>query len=82
MQASVKKRDVVLGEVVRNQQKLEKLQKRERTGQVVVVYHVPVVASKHVLLKKFRPIIIGCVLRTYLQQRTQTCVFDNAACYR
>jgi len=36
IQASVKKRDVVLGEVVRNQQKLEKLQKLERTGQNIV----------------------------------------------
>ena len=55
MQASVKKRDVVLGEVVRNQQKLEKLQKLERTGQVIVVHNVPIVASRHVLLKKIDP---------------------------
>ena len=31
---------------------------------VVVVYHVTIVAIRHGLLKKFWPIVIGCVLRT------------------
>ena len=31
---------------------------------VVVVYHVTIVAIKHGLLKKFCPMVIGCVLRT------------------
>ena len=48
LQASVKKRDVVLGEVLRNQQKLEKLQKLERTGQVLVVdYNVTILALNY-----------------------------------
>ena len=31
---------------------------------LVVVYHVTIVAIKHGLLKKFWPMVIGCVLRT------------------
>ena len=31
---------------------------------VVAVYHVTVVAIGHGLMKKFWPIVIGCVLRT------------------
>ena len=31
---------------------------------VVVVYHVTIVAIGHGLLKKFWPMVIGCVLRT------------------
>ena len=31
---------------------------------VVVVYHVTIVAVGHGLLKKFWPLVIGCVLRT------------------
>ena len=31
---------------------------------VVVVYHVPIVTIGHGLLKKFWPLILGCVLRT------------------
>ena len=31
---------------------------------VVVVYHVTIVAIGHRLLKKFWPLVIGCVLRT------------------
>jgi len=33
---------------------------------VVVVYHVTIVAIGHGLLKKFWPMVIGCVLRTAL----------------
>ena len=32
----------------------------------VVVYHVNIVAIGHGLLKKFWPLVIGCVLRTAL----------------
>ena len=31
---------------------------------VVVVYHVTIVAIGHGLLKKFWPLVLGCVLRT------------------
>ena len=31
---------------------------------VIVVYHVTIVAIGHGLLKKFWPMVIGCVLRT------------------
>ena len=31
---------------------------------VVVVYHVTIVAIGHELLKKFWPMVIGCLLRT------------------
>ena len=31
---------------------------------VIVVYHVTIVAIGHGLLKKFGPLVIGCVLRT------------------
>ena len=31
---------------------------------VVVVYHVTIVAIGHGLLKKFWPMVIGCLLRT------------------
>ena len=31
---------------------------------VVVVYHVSIVAIGHGLLKKFGPLVLGCVLRT------------------
>ena len=31
---------------------------------VIVVYHVTIVAIGHGLLKKFWPLVIGCVLRT------------------
>ena len=31
---------------------------------VVVVYHVTIAAIGHWLLKKFLPLVIGCVLRT------------------
>ena len=43
---------------------------QDRTGTelyhqyVVVVYHVTIVAIGHGLLKKFWPMVIGCVLRT------------------
>ena len=31
---------------------------------LVVVYHVTIVAIGHGLVKKFQPLVIGCVLRT------------------
>ena len=37
----------------------------DETGlNVVVVYHVTIVAIGHGLLKKFWPLVLGCVLRT------------------
>ena len=36
---------------------------------VVVVYHVTIVAIGHGLLKKFWPLVIGCVLRTAVIER-------------
>ena len=36
----------------------------EQERLVVVVYHVTIVAIGHGFLKKFWPIVIGCVLRT------------------
>ena len=35
-----------------------------RLAGVVVVYHVTIVAIGHGLLKKFLPLLLGCVLRT------------------
>ena len=35
-----------------------------RSIYVVVVYHVTIVAIGHGLLKKFWPLVLGCVLRT------------------
>ena len=40
------------------------LPKRPRYCVVVVVYHVTIVAIGHGLLKKFWPLLLGCVLRT------------------
>ena len=37
---------------------------RNATNVVVVVYHVTIVAVGHGLLKKFWPLVLGCVLRT------------------
>ena len=39
-------------------------QKSAFLGNVVVVYHVTIVAIRHGLLKKFWPLVLGCVLRT------------------
>ena len=36
----------------------------KRKSGVVVVYYVTIVAIEHGLLKKFRPLVLGCVLRT------------------
>ena len=33
-------------------------------GNLVVIYHVTIVAIRHGVLKKFWPMVMGCVLRT------------------
>ena len=44
-------------------------------GSVVVVYHVTIVAIGHGLLKKFWPLVLGCVLRTAGSSIIQFCAF-------
>ena len=39
---------------------------RIKLSDVVVVYHVTIVSIGHGLLKKCWPLVLGCVLRTYI----------------
>ena len=47
----------------------ENMKKSEIATLFVVVYHVTTVAIRHGLLKKFWPLVIGCVLRTTIATR-------------
>ena len=46
-------------------------------GTVVVIYHVNIVVIGHGLLKKFWPLVLGCVLRTHCREfnyRSKQCL--------